>query len=258
MVTASPAPTGGGQLPANIGAPLSDAWGTPLGYCSWDNGTINSSAGRINGDNPGTQSSVVFAIISAGPNKTFETTCAQARVGNVQGDDGIRYVTVAQINQGVGGTIYYGDPVADMTALNNLNTATIPAGQTRLVESSNTYYTWNGSSWVQASGASYWTANGNNIHNTNTGNVGIGTPTPGAKLDVAGNINASGDICENGKCLSQIGGSVTSYNSANCYQFSVVGNGWGTAWCANGYYMAALQISMSDSWSGYCCQVQSR
>jgi hypothetical protein len=30
-----------------------------------------------------------------------------------------------------------------------------------------------------------WTTNGNNINNTNPGNVGIGTPSPAAKLDVA-------------------------------------------------------------------------
>ncbi len=34
----------------------------------------------------------------------------------------------------------------------------------------------------------YWTANGNNIYNTNTGNVGIGTTTSSQKLTVAGNI----------------------------------------------------------------------
>jgi hypothetical protein len=33
-----------------------------------------------------------------------------------------------------------------------------------------------------------WTTNGNNINNTNTGNIGIGTPTPAEKLTVNGNI----------------------------------------------------------------------
>ncbi len=31
-----------------------------------------------------------------------------------------------------------------------------------------------------------WATSGNDISNTNTGNVGVGTTTPGAKLDVAG------------------------------------------------------------------------
>ncbi len=37
----------------------------------------------------------------------------------------------------------------------------------------------------------YWTAFGNNIANTNSGNVGIGTGSPGATLDVAGNIHSA-------------------------------------------------------------------
>src|SRR5687767_10216439 len=37
-----------------------------------------------------------------------------------------------------------------------------------------------------------WTTNGNNINNTNSGNVGVGTTTPAQKLDVAGAIASSG------------------------------------------------------------------
>src|SRR5258705_2517948 len=38
---------------------------------------------------------------------------------------------------------------------------------------------------IQATPASaQWTTNGNNINNTNSGNVGIGTTTPGSKLHV--------------------------------------------------------------------------
>ncbi len=36
-----------------------------------------------------------------------------------------------------------------------------------------------------------WTANGNNINNTNSGNVGVGTATPATKLHVAGGIYSS-------------------------------------------------------------------
>jgi len=33
-----------------------------------------------------------------------------------------------------------------------------------------------------------WTTNGSNINNTNSGNVGVGTSSPAAKLDVAGSV----------------------------------------------------------------------
>ncbi len=47
---------------------------------------------------------------------------------------------------------------------------------------------------TSTSSVSQWTNNGNNINNTNSGNVGIGTATPAYKLDVAGNVRATGII----------------------------------------------------------------
>lgn len=44
-----------------------------------------------------------------------------------------------------------------------------------------------------APGESNWVLNGSNIYNTNTGNVGIGTTSPTAPLDVVGNVKTSGD-----------------------------------------------------------------
>jgi len=44
------------------------------------------------------------------------------------------------------------------------------------------------SSWPSG-GSGFWTANGNDIYNNNTGKVGIGTTTPDSKLQVAGLID---------------------------------------------------------------------
>jgi hypothetical protein len=51
------------------------------------------------------------------------------------------------------------------------------------------FWFYNGSSWTAMnSGSSNWTANGNNIYNSNSGNVGIGTSNPLARLAVDSSI----------------------------------------------------------------------
>jgi hypothetical protein len=45
---------------------------------------------------------------------------------------------------------------------------------------------------VGGGGSSPWTITGNDINSSNTGNVGIGTSTPGSKLDVNGNASIKG------------------------------------------------------------------
>ena len=49
--------------------------------------------------------------------------------------------------------------------------------------------------------------NVNKMYMDSSGNLGIGTDSPGEKLYVAGNINATGDVCTTGgNCLSDVGG----------------------------------------------------
>jgi hypothetical protein len=132
----------GWAIPATSGATKSDAWGSAFKYCPWDNGSTNNSAGRLAGANPALPGSMQFALVSAGPDKIFNTSCAQA-VSGALGDDGVRTMTVAQMNQGV--TYLLGDPVANVSAL---PAAGSPAGMMRVTSDTQITYLWNGSSWL--------------------------------------------------------------------------------------------------------------
>ena len=57
----------------------------------------------------------------------------------------------------------------------------------------NLLYLYNGSGWVSlATSTNYWTLSGGNIYNNTGTNVGIGTTTPGDKLEVNGNLRFTG------------------------------------------------------------------
>ncbi len=102
------APSGGGHIPGSIGARKMDPWQTPYGYCVWDNGNkaLDAACGgatanrRAGGD---TQEAYTIAIISAGPDKTFQTTCNDwsgnpaDQITKVSGsDDLIRFMPYGQ------------------------------------------------------------------------------------------------------------------------------------------------------------------
>ena len=72
--------------------------------------------------------------------------------------------------------------------------------------------------WSQVTGiSSQWTTNGSNIF-FNTGNVGLGTATPGFRFDVQGGaVNASGGLCIAGDCKtawSQVTGAPSQWTTA--------------------------------------------
>lgn len=83
------APLNGGYVPQEAGATLTDPWGTDFGYCVWDVGpqndpvTDNGCGAGVNrfagspsplGGDAVTQT--VLLVVSAGPDKTFQTQCA--------------------------------------------------------------------------------------------------------------------------------------------------------------------------------------
>ncbi len=82
--TGAKVPANGGLIPNSFGVTKTDPWGTEYGYCVWDAGVDNSnaacneSAGEeplLEGDGTANDGYTVIAIISAGPDRTFDTTC---------------------------------------------------------------------------------------------------------------------------------------------------------------------------------------
>jgi microcystin-dependent protein len=61
---------------------------------------------------------------------------------------------------------------------------------------------------------SEWLLSGNDMYNSNSGNVGIGTKTPLTKLDVSGNINTSTQFTINYIPIAPPVGSITAYTLA--------------------------------------------
>jgi hypothetical protein len=138
----------GWEIPATSGSPKVDAWGSKIMYCPWDNGSVNNPvAHRKLGANPALPNSIQFALVSAGPDKTFNTSCVQAQIG-ANGDDGVRTMSVTQLNQGVGNTYFYGDPVANLAALTALTTTGLPPGMIRVTQDTQISYIWSGASWL--------------------------------------------------------------------------------------------------------------
>ena len=92
---ASPAPVGGGLIPMSIGISKKDPWGTEYGYCVWDHGTSGVCDDETGaGDNPAERldgaatggAYPVVALISAGQDKIFTTTCRDFATADVDSD----------------------------------------------------------------------------------------------------------------------------------------------------------------------------
>lgn len=105
-------PAGAGGIPSGLGLTALDPWGTPYAYCAYDHGARDQALcpGRLAGD--ATIDGVQIGIISAGPNKEFETTCqdAPAYISTVTpSDDLVTRYSPAQVALFAGSGIWYLD-----------------------------------------------------------------------------------------------------------------------------------------------------
>ncbi len=107
-----------GQLPAGFGVPQADGYGTPLGYCAFDNGSTTSGANLVPGTLNGGR---LLAVVFAGADRTLQTTCADIAAGSTRGDD---FVSVRDTSQTLlsAGVSLTRPPVLNAAALTNLIT----------------------------------------------------------------------------------------------------------------------------------------
>jgi hypothetical protein len=124
----------GVMISSSTGAPQADAWGSPIKYCRWNN------------KDPSTLSALQLTLISAGTNKTFDTSCADALVlTRPNGDDLWQKLTLAQQNHIINSTVSYANTVASRA---DLISTCEPIGTLRITLDTQVPYLWSGSAWL--------------------------------------------------------------------------------------------------------------
>jgi len=161
---ANVAPVGGTALPLGLGGTTapSDPWGSSYGFCNFTGSTWSG------------WSTPLFAVVSAGKDKTYQTSCADIFNGARKGDDLVRVVTAAdwRLAATSGKTGGYKAPLNLLTDLNTV----VPTGpgEVRLVlETKEVYLNPQGltgsANWQLITGASGGASNGKYIKRDSRG-----------------------------------------------------------------------------------------
>ncbi|MBK3780207.1 hypothetical protein G3A43_08045 [Paraburkholderia aspalathi] len=146
-VSGTGAPAGGTLLPVGIGpSRATDAWGSPFGFCNFASATWNG------------WNTPLFAVVSAGRDRTWQTSCSDVFSGIRRGDDLVRVVSEGDWRaQGTKGkTDAYQPPLALLSQLNTV--VPVGPGEMRVVlETKELYVNPTGamgaSNWELVSGA---------------------------------------------------------------------------------------------------------
>lgn len=207
--------TGGGSIPTTVGASRTDPWGNLYGYCVWNNGTsfsalTNILAGAVT---TGTPVPTVIAIVSAGPDKIFQTSCVAYSSGattgdavttgviKVSGSDDIvmKWSYAEALAAGLGlWAIKTGSPTTTNISKNVEIYNTTESTPTVSINKTTGAAIFNGSLATDTivarttSGIQFNTSvNANAMRISSAGSVGIGTTSPGYLLDVVGDVRAT-------------------------------------------------------------------
>jgi len=114
---------------------------------------------------------------------------------------------------------------------------------------SNLFNAGTGLSWNSTTLNSIWTVNGSDIYNNNSGNVGVGTTSPGQKLSVAGTIEStSGGIkFPDGNILSGISYAQLEANVQTFAANAWTSINWASASIANGISVSGTNITFTQT-----------
>ena len=204
-------------------------------------GGLSGAAGQGNTAGQGGTQTGGGASVGPDPNVSGGTL-GQGAAGIYTGGGGGYYGGGGGSSGGGGGSGY-----VDASGTNTTMTAGYNAGDGTLTISPGPQYVaaaLDGSNVINVPGA--WTVSGNNLYRA-AGNVGIGTATPGQKLDVTGNANITG--------TTTVGGSVGIGTTTPAGLLTVQGRGLGAAALDQQQLTSGAGFGAATAWQSFTAGV---